>query len=137
MRTLNTRREFLKRAGISAAAANLMLNLPSLSRASTPQSVRKQRLVFVFSPNGVIPDHFWPDEQGPEFKLKRILQPLASLKSQVLTIHGMCNRIKGDGDGHMRGIGCLLTGIELFPGDVQGGSDTPAGWSMGSPLTST
>ena len=31
----------------------------------------------------------------------------------------------------MRGIGCLLTGIELFPGDVQGGSDTPAGWSMG------
>jgi hypothetical protein len=31
----------------------------------------------------------------------------------------------------MRGIGCLLTGIELFPGDVQGGSDTPAGWSQG------
>jgi hypothetical protein len=24
-----------------------------------------------------------------------------------------------------------LTGIELFPGDIQGGSDTPAGWSMG------
>ena len=48
-----------------------------------------------------------------------------------MTLHGVCNRIKGDGDGHMRGIGCLLTGIELFPGDVQGGSDTPAGWSMG------
>jgi hypothetical protein len=31
----------------------------------------------------------------------------------------------------MRGIGCLLTGIELFPGNVQGGSDTPAGWSSG------
>ncbi len=31
----------------------------------------------------------------------------------------------------MRGIGCLLTGIELFPGDIQGGSDTPAGWSKG------
>ena len=48
-----------------------------------------------------------------------------------LPLHGVCNRIKGDGDGHMRGIGCLLTGIELFPGDVQGGSDTPAGWAMG------
>ncbi len=48
-----------------------------------------------------------------------------------MTLHGVCNRIKGDGDGHMRGIGCLLTGIELFPGDVQGGSDTPAGWSKG------
>ena len=31
----------------------------------------------------------------------------------------------------MRGIGCLLTGIELFPGNIQGGSDTPAGWASG------
>ena len=31
----------------------------------------------------------------------------------------------------MRGIGCLLTGSELFPGNIQGGSDTPAGWSSG------
>ena len=31
----------------------------------------------------------------------------------------------------MRGIGCLLTGIELFPGNIQGGSDTPAGWAKG------
>ena len=31
----------------------------------------------------------------------------------------------------MRGIGCLLTGTELFPGNIQGGSDTPAGWSKG------
>src|SRR5690606_17677920 len=61
---------------------------------------------------------------------KRILQPLADFKDRMTTLHGVCNRIKGDGDGHMRGIGCLLTGIELFPGDVQGGSDTPAGWSQ-------
>jgi hypothetical protein len=31
----------------------------------------------------------------------------------------------------MRGMGCLLTGIELLPGNIQGGSDTPAGWSSG------
>ena len=31
----------------------------------------------------------------------------------------------------MRGIGCLLTGSVLYPGSVQGGSDTPAGWSSG------
>ncbi len=98
---------------------------------ASDQGPRKQRLVFVFSPNGVIPDHFWPETLGNEFEFKRILQPLADLKQHVLTLHGINNRIKGDGDGHMRGIGCLLTGIELFPGDVQGGSDTPAGWSMG------
>lgn len=130
MRNLNTRRDFLRKAGISVAAANLMLNLPSLGRANSGAN-KKQRLVFLFSPNGVIPDHFWPDPKAPELELKRILQPLADVKDRVLTLHGMNNDIKGDGDGHMRGIGCLLTGIELFPGDVQGGSDTPAGWSKG------
>lgn len=133
MNTQSNRREFLAKAGISAAAANFMLGLPSLARGSEGLATggRKQRLVFIFSPNGVIPNHFWPETLGSEFELKRILEPLADLKSHVLPLHGVCNRIKGDGDGHMRGIGCLLTGIELFPGDVQGGSDTPAGWSMG------
>ncbi len=125
-----TRREFLIKTGISAAAANFMFSLPSLGWASSIGE-RKQRLVFIFSPNGVIPDHFWPDKTGADFDLKRILAPLADFKTQMMTLHGICNRIKGDGDGHMRGIGCLLTGIELFPGDVQGGSDTPAGWSKG------
>ena len=125
-----SRREFLLKTGISVAAANFMLSLPSLGWASATKE-RKQRLVFIFSPNGVIPDHFWPEKTGTDFDLKRILEPLADFKSQLMTLHGVCNRIKGDGDGHMRGIGCLLTGIELFPGDVQGGSDTPAGWSKG------
>src|SRR5262245_27759838 len=49
----------------------------------------------------------------------------------MLTLHGVCDRIRGDGDNHMRGIGCLLTGTELFPGNIQGGSHTPAGWASG------
>ncbi len=130
MRPSVSRRDFLLKTGVSAAAANFMLSLPSLGWASATEE-RKQRLVFIFSPNGVIPDHFWPEKAGTDFDLKRILAPLSDFKSQMMTLHGVCNRIKGDGDGHMRGIGCLLTGIELFPGDVQGGSDTPAGWSMG------
>lgn len=128
---IQTRRDFLIRTGLSAAAANLIVGLPSLGLAADSNITKKKRLVFVFSPNGVIPDHFWPSQLGKEYDIKRILQPLADLKDRTLTLHGICNRIKGDGDGHMRGIGCLLTGIELFPGDVQGGSDTPAGWSMG------
>ena len=131
MTNLASRREFLAKTGISAAAANLVLGLPSLSWAHGQPAKRKQRLVFVFSPNGVIPQHFWPEQLGKDFELKRILEPLASVKEHVMTLHGVCNQIRGDGDGHMRGIGCLLTGIELFPGDIQGGSDTPAGWSQG------
>ncbi|XZE45028.1 DUF1552 domain-containing protein [Pirellulaceae bacterium SH467] len=131
MKRFTSRREFLVNTGVSAAAANFLFSLPSLGWAASSGTPKKKRMVFIFSPNGVIPDHFWPSQLGKDFDLKRILQPLADFKNRMLTLHGVCNRIKGDGDGHMRGIGCLLTGIELFPGDVQGGSDTPAGWSKG------
>jgi hypothetical protein len=124
------RRDFLAQLGVSGAAASLLMGLPSLALGGATAE-RRRRLVFVFSPNGVIPQHFWPDKAGQDFDLKRILEPLGEFKDQLTTIKGVCNQIKGDGDGHMRGIGCLLTGIELFPGDIQGGSDTPAGWSMG------
>jgi hypothetical protein len=125
----HTRRDFIRKLGVSAAAGNFLFSLPSLGWAASAS--RKQRVVFVFSPNGVIPKHYWPDGEAENLELKRILQPLEPLKQQLLTLQGIDNKIKGDGDGHMRGIGCLLTGVELFPGDVQGGSDTPAGWSMG------
>src|SRR5437660_9274764 len=49
----------------------------------------------------------------------------------MLTLHGVCDKVRGDGDNHMRGIGCLLTGVELYPGNIQGGSHTPAGWASG------
>jgi len=129
MSLIRSRRELLRDLGISAAAMPFVLNLPSLGLAN--QTKRKQRIIFIFSPNGVVPKSFWPDEEGAEFKLKEILTPLEPFKKQLLTLHGVCDRIRGDGDGHMRGIGCLLTGIELFPGNIQGGSDTPAGWAKG------
>ena len=124
-----SRREFIRDLGVSAAALPFVLNLPGLGFAN--QAQRKQRIVFIFSPNGIVPKDFWPDEEGAKFTLKEILKPLEPFQKQVLTLAGISDRIRGDGDGHMRGIGCLLTGIELYPGNIQGGSDTPAGWAKG------
>ena len=124
-----TRRDFLRDLGLTAAAMPFVLNLPSLGLAN--ERTRKQRLVIMFSPNGVVPPTFWPDEVGENFTLKESLQPLEPFKDRVLTLHGVCNRVRGDGDSHMRGMSCLLTGIELFPGNIQGGSHTPAGWASG------
>ena len=129
MSTIRTRRDFLRGLGLSAAAAPFLLNLPSLGAAAT--GVRKKRLVIMFSPNGVFPKNFWPDEEGSVFTLKESLKPLEPFQDRMLTLHGVCDKVRGDGDNHMRGIGCLLTGVELFPGNVQGGSDTPAGWASG------
>jgi len=85
----------------------------------------------MFSPNGIVPKNFWPDEEGTDFQLKSIMNPLADYQDRMLVMKGVCDKIRGDGDSHMRGMGCLLTGTELFPGNIQGGSHTPAGWASG------
>jgi hypothetical protein len=126
MNLLN-RRQFLRHLGVSAAALPFLGGLPSLTGAPVPQ--RRQRVVIMFSPNGTLPDEFWPEAEGAEFGLRSILEPLAPFKDQTLILKGVCNRVRGDGDNHMRGMSCLLTGSELLPGNIQGGSDTPAGWA--------
>src|SRR5256714_11395038 len=123
------RRQFIKQMGLSAASLPFLVGLPSLGLASPARP--RQRLVIMFSPNGTIPPAFWPEETGKDFKLKEIMTPLEPFKERLLVLHGLCNKVKGDGDNHMRGMSCLLTGIELFPGNVQGGSDTPSGWARG------
>ena len=124
-----SRREFIRKVGLSAAAVPFLTGLPCLSVAEA-LGKRKQRLVILFSPDGVVPSEFWPDAEGP-LVLKGSLKPLEPFRERTLVLKGLSDKVRGDGDGHMRGIGCLLTGTELFPGNVQGGSDTPAGWSSG------
>src|SRR6266550_5414364 len=123
------RRQFIKTLGLSAASLPFLMGLPSLGLASPARP--RQRLIVMFSPNGTIPPAFWPDEEGKDFKLKEIMTPLQAFQDRMLILNGLCNKVRGDGDNHMRGMSCLLTGIELFPGNIQGGSHTPAGWASG------
>ena len=116
-----TRREFLRDLGIGAAALPFVLNLPSLGFANQqraqaaagrhvqPQRRRARR-------------RSGPTRKATTFTLKESLKPLEPFKDRTLILHGVCDKVRGDGDNHMRGIGCLLTGIELFPGNIQGGS---------------
>lgn len=129
MQRFTSRRDFLRCLGIGAASVPFLTNLPSLGFANQQQ--RKQRLIVMFSPNGIVPSAFWPDQEGESFSLKGSLEPLEPFRERTLVLQGVCDKVRGDGDNHMRGIGCLLTGIELFPGNIQGGSHTPAGWSSG------
>ncbi len=130
------RRDFLRSLGASSALLPFLGNLPSLAASSAGP---KKRLVIVFSPDGVVRNAFWPATPGAFLTpgpvrvpaLPPILEPLAAFQDRLLVLKGVHNKIRGDGDRHMRGIGCLLTGIELFPGNVQGGSETPAGWASG------
>ncbi len=130
MKVIRTRREFLTDLSLSAAVLPFISNLNSLATLAS-KGAKKQRLIILFSPDGIVPSEFWPDGEGANFTFKRILAPLEPFKSKTLVLRGVSNKVRADGDNHMRGIGCLLTGSELFPGNVQGGSDTPAGWASG------
>ena len=133
-----SRRELLRRLGVGSAVLPFLGNLPSLAAAGS--TAPKKRLVIVFSPDGVVKKNFWPTEPGPfttlppvvqPIELPPILRPLEPFRDQLLMLKGVHDKVRGDGDHHMRGMGCLLTGIELFPGNIQGGGATPAGWSSG------
>jgi len=121
------RRQFLQNLGVSATTLPFLAGLPSLTGAVTPQ--RKQRLIIMFSPNGTLPNEFWPDQEGANAQFKSILKPLEAFKEKTLILHGIANQVRGDGDSHMRGMSCLLTCDELLKGNIMGGGGNPAGWA--------
>jgi len=124
---IHTRRHFLRQLGLSAAALPFLPALPSLACQSP--GAKMQRVIFLFTPNGTVGPEFWPEQVGFDFQCKRILAPLADFKNRMMTLQGVHNKINGDGDRHMRGMSCLLTANDLLPGNIQGGSETPAGWA--------
>src|SRR3954451_19211459 len=97
------RRELLLRLAASAAALPFAAALPSLAFAGAgdlPASFagsRKQRLIIMFSPNGTLPQQYWPDEPGKITKLKPILEPLEPFRNQTMLLRGVSNKIRGDG----------------------------------------
>jgi len=125
------RRSALKQLGLSTLSLPILSQTSSLFAESKKKLASKQRLIVMFSPNGTIPDQFWPDKTGEEFEHKTILKPLEPFHDKMLVLKNLHNKVRGDGDNHMRGMSCLLTGIELFPGNVMGGGNTPSGWPKG------
>ena len=74
-----------------------LMGLPSLGEAAPTRP--RQRLIVMFSPNGTIPKHYWPDHPGGDFALKPILQPLEPFRDQLLVLKGVHNRVRGFAGG--------------------------------------
>ncbi|OYP36840.1 DUF1552 domain-containing protein [Rhodopirellula sp. MGV] len=128
----NGRRRFLRELGVSAASLPFLSSLNSLAAGEAAVDSPK-RLIVMFSPNGTLPDEFWPDSFGEDkgLVLKPMLSALEPFRDQTLILKGINNQVGGDGDNHMRGMSCLLTARQLNPGNIQGGGHTPAGWASG------
>ncbi|MDX2019410.1 MAG: DUF1552 domain-containing protein [Deltaproteobacteria bacterium] len=124
------RRTLLRGAGKVAVA------LPFLEamRPARAASVVPKRFVFMFSPCGSIAKSWTPTGGETDFQLSRILKPLEPLKSDVVILNGVDNiaSMNGPGGAHQVGIGALLTGRELGPGnDDSGNPGRPAGLASG------
>lgn len=73
-----------------------------------------------------------PDGGETDFTFRRLLAPLEAHRDRLLVLSGldMLSTREGPGDGHQKGMGHVLTGVELLPGDTMGGCDTcpPVSW---------
>ncbi|MFN9813750.1 MAG: DUF1552 domain-containing protein [Deltaproteobacteria bacterium] len=132
------RREALRRLGFGSLAATT-LAAPFVrglggGLVAQDRDVPKRLLVF-FTPNGTIREEWVPDGGETDFTFRRILAPLEAHRDRLLVLSGLdtLSTREGPGDGHQKGMGHVLTGVELLPGDTMGGCDTcpPVSWSGG------
>ncbi len=100
------RRSFLKAAGISIA-------LPALESASSARASEKQvpppkRMVCVGNEFGMYPGAFWPEEDGREFALSPLLEPLGKHRDNLTVFSHLDHGLKG---GHFA-VHTFLTGVK-------------------------
>ena len=129
------RRDFLKALGVGAASTAFLPLLETAGYANT--RAFPTRFIVFFSANGTIPWRWKPEGTETSWTIKAgdILEALNPYKQDLIVAEGvdMISARNGPGDGHQTGMGHMLTGIELLPGDTKGGCDScpAAGWSSG------
>ena len=92
-----------------------------------------KRFLVWYTPNGTVPQNFWPTGTETNFTLSPILQPLQRHKDDLLILRGidMSSAFSGPGDAHQKGTGQCLTATELQEGDFAGDAGESAGWANG------
>ncbi len=111
-----------------AAALSSLLPRSVLAAGPSPK-----RLILFFSPNGTVYDQWLPAVNGSSITLSPMMAPLAPFQDRVTFVDKIVAKScsNGPGDDHMKGMGHMLTGIELLPGTTQGGGGTPSGLAGG------
>jgi hypothetical protein len=113
-------------------AGALALTLPIWQRMEArAQAALTKRLFVFFTPNGTVPDQFFP-APGASLTLSPLLAPLEPYKQKLLTLRGVhMDSTIGEnkpGGPHMKGPGAMLTGGWLLEGSFTGAGG-PAGYA--------
>jgi len=108
------RRTFVKGLGTSIALPFLDAMVPALASAAT-RPAPPRRMAFIYVPNGIHMAEWTPKTTGADYRLTRILEPIAPLQSEVLVLTGLAQMTGspyGEKEGdHVRAAGAFLTGV--------------------------
>jgi hypothetical protein len=105
-----SRRQLLRALGVSAAAAPMIPMLDGWARAA---DAPPKRLLLVFTPDGIVPDQWWPKGTETEFTFPSILEPLNRHKADMIVLKDMPRHNGGSGGAHEHGMGGLWTGNSI------------------------
>ncbi|MFT3921582.1 MAG: DUF1552 domain-containing protein [Myxococcales bacterium] len=121
-----SRRQLLGALGASAFAAPW---LPLLNVSGQEEAPR--RLVLFFTPHGTVWDQFRPTGTETDFKLSRILQPLAAHQRKIVVLDGLGVRDDGPGAPHTKGPALLYTASPLLDDGAFVREDCSGGCTFG------
>ena len=110
------RRTFLKGLGVAVGLPLLEGMIPAFALANDIVAKPASRISFVYVPNGIMMDKWTPATAGPEFEMTPILEPLTSMRENLLLLSGLSHlearSLPGEGAGdHARASASFLTGI--------------------------
>ncbi len=102
-----SRRTLLK--GASAALALPLLDAMQPLRAATGVATSPTRFAFIYIPNGVVQDAWYPKSTGEAYDLPPALKSLATHKKHLTVITGMDRKFGGGTGVHAQAGACWLT----------------------------
>ncbi len=95
--------------------------LTAWAEKAAPKTIAPNRMAFLYVPNGVHMADWTPKQEGANFQLTPILEPLAAVKDKLLVLSGLTAdkaRAFGDGGGdHARALSAFLTGAHPYKTD--------------------
>jgi hypothetical protein len=133
-------RPSLSRRAVLRGAGGVAVGLPWLEASAAPKAgagaTPPRRFVVFFTGSGTLPDLWRPTGTETAFELPPILAPLEEHKRDLLLLTGIDNvaHLKSRlGVDHPKGMGTMLTGAELLPGNQKNGpkDEDTFGWPNG------
>ena len=115
-----TRRTVLRGAGAAMALPwleSMSQGAPATGGANLSEP--PLRSIFMFLPNGVVPEDWNPPGDGEDFELTPLLKPFESVKSDMLVLENLWNAKTVGRNGHWPKVPAFLSGgyVERTSGD--------------------